>query len=54
MKMKKKKIKTNTELFKSIRNMWAINPRTRIKENEKKSIKKLRQSEKKSIHTDED
>jgi len=40
--------------MKSIRKLWAINPRTRIKENEKKDIKKIRQDEKKSINQFDD
>lgn len=42
-----KKPKTNLELLKSLRNTWTINPRTRVKENEKKNIKKQRQASKK-------
>ena len=46
MKMKKT-FKSNIELLKTIRNTWTINPRTRVAENEKNNIKKIRQENKK-------
>lgn len=41
-----KKISTY-DYMKQVRNTWVINPRTRVQENKKKNIKKLRQAEKK-------
>ena len=45
----KKKIKSNTELAKSIRKMWTMNPVTRIKVDEQLDSTKRRQSEKKIV-----
>jgi hypothetical protein len=42
-----KKKKSTYDYMKQIRNIWVINPRTRVQENKKKNIKKLRQEEKK-------
>ena len=42
-----RKPKTSLELLRTLRNNWAINPITRIAENENKNIKKIRQRAKK-------
>lgn len=49
----KKTLKSNKELMKKLRNVWTINPVTRISQNKKKNIKKIRQENKKSIIRDE-
>ena len=41
--------KTFYETLKQHRNFWEINPKTRVKENERKNKKKRRQNEKKLI-----
>ena len=49
-KCKTKKIKTNYDLLKEIRNQWTMNPVTRVQENEKKNNKKIRQGNKKECN----
>ena len=46
------KKKTTFDYAKSIRKVWAINPRTRVKDNDMKNKKKRRQNEKKLIRDD--
>jgi biopolymer transport protein ExbB/TolQ len=41
-----RKPKTSLELLKRLRNIWTLNPITRIAENEHKNIKKIRQKAK--------
>jgi len=41
--------KTNIKLLKTIRNQWVINPRTRIQEDERLNVKKIREESKKII-----
>ncbi|HOJ11159.1 MAG TPA: hypothetical protein PK733_11270 [Clostridiales bacterium] len=43
------KMKGTFEYIKEIRGGWAINPRTRVQENEMKNKKKRRQKDKKLI-----
>ena len=50
----KTKIKSNTELMKSIRRQWHINPITRIKEDDSKNTTKIRQANKKDIQNSEE
>ena len=52
----KKEISSAVKINKSIRRSWDINPVTRVKENEKRNIKKRRNKEKNEImrfYTDE-
>lgn len=46
------KKKTTFDYMKEIRSSWAINPRTRVQENNLKNKKKRRQDEKKFIKDD--
>jgi hypothetical protein len=46
--MKNKK-KSSVDYLKEVRSFWAINPRTRIKDNDLKNKKKRRRDEKKIV-----
>lgn len=45
--MKKKKVQSYIALLQKQRKQWPINPISRVQENKKKSIKKMRQENKK-------
>lgn len=48
--MKKKKMKTSLELMKEVRSEWAINPVTRVHDNDtRKNIKKVRSESRKTV-----
>ena len=48
--MKKSKIKTKFDIFKSFRRVWDVNPITRIKQDDTKNINKIRQDGKNIIN----